>query len=416
MVDDVLDEVFPYLPAVALEGAKGVGKTLTGLQRAASVFSLDDERTQFAVKNYPAQITEADSPVLIDEWQLVPTVWDQVRRAVDKNPTAGGTFLLTGSADVPSHARIHSGAGRIISLTMRPLSIAERGIEEPVVSLKELLNGTQPAISGTTHVDLPTYVDEILRSGFPGIRDLPPRARRLQLDGYVRRIVSRELPENGVHVRKPHTLQRWLEAYAAAVSTNLSYTKLMHAATAGEDDKPAKETTLSYRDHLARIFVLEPLNAWLPTFSPLKRLTEAPKHHLVDPSLAAQLAGIDDKGLLRGEGPATHVETWLGALFESLVTQSVRVYAEAAEASVHHMRTRGGEREIDLIIERPDHSVLAIEVKLSHEVQNEDVKHLNWLDHQLGDRLLDRVIVTTGPTAYRRDDGVAVVPLSLLGP
>jgi predicted AAA+ superfamily ATPase len=158
--------------------------------------------------------------------------------------------------------------------------------------------------------------------------------------------------------------------------------------------------------------------AWAPAFAPLQRLTHAPKHHLVDPALAARLVGIDAAGLLLGGGgtvsPATG--TWLGALFESLVTQSVRTYSEAGEARVGHLRTKNTEREIDLIVERGDGGVIAIEVKLAATVDDRDVRHLNWLHERLGDRVIDRIVITTGEFAYRRSDGVAVVPLALLGP
>ena len=136
-----------------------------------------------------------------------------------------------------------------------------------------------------------------------------------------------------------------------------------------------------------------------------------------DPALAARLVGVGKDGLLRGMGrPASATGTWLGALFESLVTQSVRVYAAANRATVGHLRTKNAQREIDLIVEGPDRSVVAIEVKLAATVGDLDVRHLNWLHGELGDRLVGRMVVTTGRYAYRRPDGVAVVPLALLGP
>lgn len=417
IIDETLDELLPDLAALALEGAKGVGKTATAGQRAATVLSLDDPAQRQVLAANLDLVTQVPPPVLIDEWQLEPAVWDRVRRAVDRDP-AGGRFLLTGSAGVGADARIHSGAGRIVSLTMRPLAFSERAIEVPSVSLRALLAGGEPPVAGASSVRLPDYVEEILRSGFPGIRNLSERARRAQLDGYLARIVERELPDNGVVVRRPAALRAWLAAYGAATSTDATYTAILDAATAGEPDKPARQTVDGYREHLQRLFVLDPLPAWAPVFAPLQRLTRAPKHHLVDPALAARLVGIDASGLLRGEAgsvvPATG--TWLGALFESLVTQSVRTYAEAAEARVGHLRTKNTDREIDLIVERGDGAVLAIEVKLAGTVDDRDVRHLNWLRDRIGDRVADRVVITTGDFAYRRSDGVAVVPLALLGP
>lgn len=417
IVDDVLDDLFPHLAAIALEGAKGVGKTATASQRATTILSLNLPGQREIVAADLDYITQVPQPVLIDEWQLQPAVWERVRIAVDGN-REGGQFLLAGSAGVAPGVRIHSGAGRIVSIAMRPLSFAERDLTDPTVSLGELLSGSRPKIGGQSPIDLSTYTDEILGSGFPGIRELPVRARQAQLDSYLARMVDSELPENGIRVRRPDALRAWLAAYGAATATDASYTKILDAATAGEQDKPSRAAVDAYREHLTRIFVLDPIPAWIPVFNPLKRLTHSPKHHLVDPAFAARLVGIGKTGLLKGEGNrvAAQTGTWLGALFESLVAQSVRVYAEAAAARVGHLRTKETDREIDLVVEADDRRVVAIEVKLSETATDSDVRHLNWLHGQLGDRLADRVLITTGETAYRRPDGVAVVPLALLGP
>ncbi|MFZ2013536.1 MAG: AAA family ATPase, partial [Nocardioides sp.] len=272
VVDELLDELFPDLAAIALEGAKGVGKTATALQRAETVISLDLPAQREIIAADLDYVARAAPPVFIDEWQLHPAVWDRVRRAVDEDPR-GGRFLLAGSAGVAPGTRIHSGAGRIVSLAMRPLSFAERGLAEPTVSLSDLLTGSRPKIIGRSGVGLTTYVDEILASGFPGIRDLPERARTVQLDSYIARIVDRDLPESGLSVRRPGAVRAWLAAHAAATSTDAAYTKILDAATAGVVDKPSRATVDNYREHLRRIFVLDPVEAWVPMFNPLKRLT-----------------------------------------------------------------------------------------------------------------------------------------------
>ena len=301
IIDETLDELFPHLAAIALEGTKGVGKTATATQRASTVLSLHNPSEHAALAGNLDLVTQVPPPVLIDEWQLEPSVWDRVRRAVDDDPT-GERFLLTGSAGVAPGIRIHSGAGRIVSMAMRPMAFSERGAYHPTVSLRALLTAEATAIRGTSDVDVPTYAEEILRSGFPGIRDLPERARQLQLDSYITRIVERELPESGISVRRPGALRAWLAAYAAATATNAAYSTILDAATPGEGEKPARQTAAVYREHLQRIFVLDPLEAWIPTFAPLKRLTYTPKHHLVDPAIAARLVGVDKAGLLRGQG------------------------------------------------------------------------------------------------------------------
>jgi predicted AAA+ superfamily ATPase len=158
--------------------------------------------------------------------------------------------------------------------------------------------------------------------------------------------------------------------------------------------------------------------AWLPTTNRLAQLASPPKHHLADPAFAARLLDLSEASLLAGKqgNPGVRREgTLLGALFESLVTQSARVYAQVAEARVSHLRTHRGDHEIDLIIER-DGGVLALEVKLTQVPAERDIQHLRWLESQLGDQVLDSVIITTGPEAYRRPDGIAVIPAALLGP
>jgi len=415
-VDDVLDELLPQLPAIAIEGPKAVGKTRTGAERARTVRRLDDRNEVELIEADPGRLLTGEPPILIDEWQRYPSSYDVVRHAVDDDLTPG-RFILTGSA--APREPVHSGAGRIPILRMRPLSFAERALQQPTVSVRALLTGTTPKPEGDTAVGLGTYVEEILRSGFPALRELTGRAHRVQLEGYVDRIVDKDFAEIGAEVRQPGTLRRWMAAYAAATATTTSWEKVRDAASAGAEVKPARSTTIPYREVLERLFVLDELPAWAPTHNRLGRLAQAPKHHLADPALATALLGMGKTALLAAEEPLASVPrhgTFLGALFESLALLSLRVYAEAAEARVSHMRLEGGRHEIDIVVERADGRVVAFETKLARSPSNDDVKHLLWLRSMLGDDLLDAVIVTTGPHAYRRKDGVLVAPLALLGP
>ncbi len=407
----------PAIPAIAVEGPKGVGKTATARRRANTVITLDKPAERDLLIADPTWIGRAPQPLLIDEWQHYPPAWDAVRHFVDDDPRPG-RFLIAGSA-TPADGPTHTGAGRIVSLRLRPMSLAERCPGEQAVSLHGLLAGSRPPIDAETSRGLPFYADEITRSGFPGIRQLSERGRRAQLDGYLTQIVRREFTEQGRPVRKPATLMAWLRAYAAATSTTASYAAIASAATPGDAEKPAKTTTAAYRDVLTQLWLLDPVPGWLPTGSPLRRLAQAPKHHLADPSLAARLLGADAAALLGGvpaPAPAPRPSSLAGYLFESLVTLGVLAYAQAAEASVHHLRTRNGDHEVDLIVQRQDQRVVAIEVKFSATVSNSDVAHLAWLRDRLGDALLDALVVTTGSHAYRRQDGIGVVPAVLLGP
>jgi uncharacterized protein len=412
-----LDELFASLPAIAIEGAKGVGKTVMASRRAKTIQALDDpEQLELATAD-PKRLLSAEPPILIDEWQRLPQTWDLVRRAVDHGAEAG-SFLLTGSAS-PDGTGTHSGAARIPMIRMRPLAFSERQGNSGSVSLAELLKGQRPPLAGETSLSLEDYTDEILASGLPGLRRFSGRALRTQLDGYLERVVDRDLPELGRQVRNPAGLRRWLRAYAAASSTTTSFEKIRQAAAGTRGEEISRRGAGPYRDALERLWILDPVPGWSPSRSHLSRLATSEKHQLADPALAARLVGATKGALLDGMSsgiPIRRDRTFLGALFESLVTLSVRVYAQGAEADVKHLRSYAGDREVDLIVQRDDDRVVAIEVKLTTVPRDRDLRHLHWLQKAIGDDLLDAIVVTTGSTAYRRKDDIGVVPLALLGP
>lgn len=417
VIEDELDTLMTGVAAISIEGPKAVGKTATARRRAKTEFRLDDPAQLEVVAADPRRLVQSPSTTLIDEWPRYPAAWDLVRRAVDED-RAPGRFLLTGSSS-DATSPLHSGAGRIISLRMRPMSLAERGVGVPTVSLSALLAGGAE-IGGATDVALADYVDEILASGFPGLRGLPDRVVRAELDGYVSRIVEKDFAMMGRQIRNPAALRRWMTAYAAATATTATAETIRRAAAGVAEPPPSRPTAVPYDQVLRNLWVVDPLPAWYPSRkSPLSRVVGQEKHHLADPALAARLLNASADALLAGRdtGPAmARAGTLLGSLFESLAALSVRVFAQAAEGRVHHYRTKGGEREVDLVVEGPDMRVLLIEVKLSATVDDSDGRHLRALRNELGDDVVDLVILTTGTEAYRRTDGIAVVPLALLGP
>ncbi len=412
VLDEELDTLMPSLPALLLHGPKGVGKTATATQRCATLRRLDEGPQRAIVGADPRVIGGDRAPVLLDEWQRVPEVFDAVRRLVDEGPSPGH-FLLTGRA--PTRAT-HSGAGRVATLRMRPLCLSERYESDERVSFEELLLG-RAAVRGRCPFRLEHYVEELTSGGFPGLRHLSGAPLRRQLDGYIERIVDHDMPEAGHAVRRPQAVRAWLRAYAAANATTTSWEKIRDAATSG-GSAPARGTTLAYIDLLTYLHVLDPLEAWSPGNNHLGQLTTAPKHHLADPALAARLVKRSAVQLLDGQEPEIvfpREGTYLGGLFESMAAISVRTYAQRCKARVFHLRTRGGRQEIDFIVETGT-GVLGVEAKLSAGVDGHDVRHLLWLREGLGDECLGLVVLNAGPEAYVRPDGIAVVPVGSLGP
>jgi len=415
VIDTEIDELFGELPALLLDGAKGVGKTETALQRARTIRRLDDAGQAAIALADPSSAIAGTPPVLLDEWQRVPLIWDAVRRAVDED-RSGARFLLTGSAPF-RETSVHSGAGRIASLRMRPMTLPERGVTSPTVSLGSLLTEPDASIEGASGLALLDYVDEILASGFPGLQGLAPRPRRAQLSAYVDHIVERDVEEAGFRTRRPATLRRWLQAYASATSTITSFEKIRLAAAGTSDQVPARSTTIPFVEVLTALRILEPLEAWDASGSKLRHLTRSPKHHLVDPALSAQILNLGKESLVTGKGPdgAPSGSPFLGALFESLATMSIRVFAQAREATVFYLRTASGSHEVDLVVVGPDDHVAAFEIRLGQVIEDEVVRHLKWLQGQMGSRLTNTAVISSGTDAYRRPDGVAVIPLALLG-
>lgn len=413
-VDAHLDELFPHLPAILLDGPKGVGKTSTARQRAETIWELDRDEQLALVAADPYVIGRSPRPVLVDEWQRHPPVYDTVRRLVDDD-YSGRQFLLTGSAPLAS---THSGAGRITTLRMRPLTLPERLDLTPTVSLRALLEGER-SVSGECPLTLEDYVGEIVAGGFPGIRHLRGHTLNQQLDSYIDHIVSHDLPEAGLTVRRPAIIRRWLKAYAAATATTATWETIRDAASPGVGNKPAKTTTIPYVELLTRLRILDPLDGWAPTNNHIATATLAPKHHLCDPALAARLVRASATQLLRNAdqpgGLIPRDGTFLGGLFESLAALSVQTFALNADARVYHLRTYGGRQEVDFIVETGD-GVIGLEAKLGNTVKDSDVRHLRWLREKLGDNCIDVAVLNTGSYAFRRQDGVAVIPLGLFGP
>lgn len=236
--------------------------------------------------------------------------------------------------------------------------------------------------------------------------------------GYVESTLEHDVPELGFVPKRPASLAHWVRAFAAAGSTTASYESI--AAALPDDQRPTRATVNDYRDVLSHLWLLDQVPAFGLSRNRLAGLGRSPKHQLADPALAASLLRVTAGTLLDSsagrEFASLRDGPLLGTLFESLATLCVRVYAQPLDLDVAHIRTARGEREVDLVAHAPDGRAIAFEIKLAATPGDRDVRHLHWLGERLGEDLVDKVVLTTGRQAYRRPDGVAVVPLALLGP
>lgn len=396
--------------AVVIEGPRACGKTATARQIAASEVLLDvDANARAAIAVDPALVLDGPTPRLLDEWQIEPTIWNHVRRAIDDRSDSG-QFILTGSAVPPDDITRHTGAGRISRLRMRPMSLFETGRGSGNVSLSELLEGrvSPSADPGLSVADL---AEEIAVGGWPGLRGRGVQDALLAARDYLEEIARVDVGRvDGTH-RDPSRVTRLLQSLARNIATYAAATTL--ARDTGGADGPLKDDTVrEYLAALERLMVVEDQPAWAPHLRSKYRLRTAPKRHFVDPSLAVAALGATPDRLLGDLN-------LLGFLFESLVVRDLRVYAQATDARVSQYRDSGG-LEVDAIVEAGDGRWVAFEVKLGQGQIDDAAASLTRFAARIdttssGNPALLGVIVATG-YGYRRKDGVAVIPIGALGP
>lgn len=415
LLDPVLKDYMTYVPAFVIDGIKAAGKTSSAERLAEKTYKLDKASTRELLSASPTTFLEYKGSILLDEWQRMPEIWDDVRRAVDED-NRPGRFILTGSA-TPKGAAIHSGAGRITRIRMRPLSLAERMPKEATISLDDILHTRTTKVEGSTSTGLETYLSEIIRSGFPGIRRLPDKGAIMFIDSYLENLADKEFEDQGYTVRKPRVLYNWLRAYAAATGSTAPYQVILDAATPDEKDKPAKKTTMAYREVLNNLWITDRVEPWLPINSQFKYLGMTAKHYLADPALAARLLGVTmesflDDNSISSLGPQQ--ASIAGRLFESLIALSLQTYTQVIGAQLSHFRSSNGNHEVDFIVEKGGH-VTAIEVKLGASPKSNQVDHLNWFKRTFDNYKVSKILITTGDTAYTRQDGTHVIPAAMLG-
>ena len=396
--------------AVLIQGARGTGKTWTSRDHACSEVRLDDPDMLALAETDPEHLLSRSPPLLIDEWQHAPALWNRIRRACDDRPGTGH-FILTGSARPTDSITRHTGTGRITRLRMRPMTLYETGVSTGEVSLREVLSGnTRPAAeSRATLLDV---ANAVCRGGWPASLDLPQTAAVAAVRDYVQEAVRTDI-EDAVGVRhNPDALESLLRLIAHSLASSVSAAKLgrdMNPAS-----PPATQTLASYLDALHRIFVLEDLPAWSPELRSKATVRKAPKRHLVDPSLAAALVGASPDGLMTDF-------SMFGSLFESLAVRDLRVYTQPLGFDTFHYHD-SDDLETDIVIQGLDGTWAAFEVKLNSgprqiEEAATALKRLRAKAHKRrANQLALMAVVTATRTAHMRPDGVAVIPLTTLGP
>ena len=389
-------------PACVIEGIRGVGKTSTGARLAASTLRLDHPPTAALTANDPeAALAGLPNPILIDEWQRVPTVWDAVRRMIDDDRTPG-RFILSGSSRGAVTADIHAGAGRIMPLRLRPMTLCERRGVPPVIPLADIANGGIDAARGAqSPVSTAEQVSSTTDSGLPGYLGLPTEDQQDAVRSYLDLAVSRDLAEIAPGARHTRKLRRYVQAYGAVIGTGAEHASIHRAADI------AKATAETYHDLLDRMGLIEELHGW--SHNQLKRLTKRPKRHFVDAAFAAA-DHFETAAVLAGD------RRRLGELFESAAVGQIRATAEAERLGWRfgHLRSAGGDHEVDLIADLPEGGFIAFEMKLSGAVQPADAKQLVSLRERAGDAFHAGLVVHPGTTAYQLSDRIAAVPLGVL--
>lgn len=414
IIDRQVEEYLSAFGAVCIEGPKWCGKTWTSSYHSRSEIYIGDPAGNFQNRQLaelsPALVLEGETPRLIDEWQEVPPLWDAVRYQVDQNPQKG-QFILTGSA-TPNHKGIlHSGAGRIARLRLRPMSLWESGDSSGKVSLQSLCHGEMtPAMTGA--VDLKALIGLIIRGGWPGSLELSSEQAALLPAEYLNAVIDDDVYRMDGIKRDTHKMRLLLRSLARNESTTATNRTLIRDVKAIDDADIDSNTIAAYLDIFKRLFITDNQPPFLVGIRSSVRIKQAEKRHFADPSLACALLKATPASLL-GD-----LET-LGFLFEALCERDLRIYAESFGASLYHYQDYKNQ-EIDAVIELPDGTWCAFEIKLGANQIDAAATNLLEIKKQIEEDPKGKppavlcVLCGMANAAYQRPDGVFVVPITAL--
>ncbi len=413
IADRVLQDRLAASGAVLIEGPKWCGKTRTALENSKShLFMQDPDKAISYLKaadTKPSLLLKGDTPRLLDEWQTAPVLWDAVRFMVDQRGKSG-QFILTGSAVPKDNVVQHTGTGRISRLLMRPMSLYESMESNGRVSLKALFDG-ETEIDNFSTLTIEQITFAIVRGGWPAsIGKSEKIALRHAID-YVEAIINADVSRVDGIEKNPVRVRALLRSLSRNISTLATIRTIHDDIAMGDADESISEKTISqYLGALDRIFVTENLPAWNPALRSKTAIRTSPKRQFVDPSIAAAVLRLTPSGLLEDFN-------YFGFLFESLCDRDLRIYAEAIDGQVFHYRDASG-LEADAVIALNDGRWAAVEVKLGSKEIEDAAVHLLELKNKVNTEKMREpsflMILTGSEIAYRREDGVYVVPLGCL--
>ncbi len=412
IIDSAVEQHLRAFGAVCIEGPKWCGKTWTAQRHAQSAFLVGDPLGNFQNRQLaqidPSLVLQGKQPRMIDEWQEVPSLWDAVRFTVDQSITKG-QFILTGSATPAHKGVIHSGTGRIARLRMMPMSLFESGDSSGKVSLKNLCTGTVENVI-TGEVSLQSLASFILRGGWPGNLQLSTEDAVKIPAQYLANVVTDDVAKVDEKVRDQSKLRLLLRSLARNESTTATRASLKRDIQGVEQSTVDEDTIAEYLNIFAKLFIIENQKPFASAIRSSLRIKQAEKRHLVDPSFACSLLGITDEERLIGD-----LRTF-GFLFEALCERDLRIYAQSFGANLLYYQDYGND-EIDAVVELADGSWSAFEIKLGANQIDEAAAKLLDINKKF-ERPATTLCVICGRSnaAYRRPDGVCVVPITALKP
>ena len=412
LIDKKIEKYLNLFGALSIEGAKWCGKTWTALNHANSVVYILDPENDYgnreAARINPAAILTGEKPLLVDEWQEVPGIWDAVRFASDRKKDRG-LFLLTGSVTPKKNSFAHSGAGRIARIKMRPMSLYESGISSGAASLSELFEGEEfeSGLSGLTQEKL---IDILTRGGWPENINVRKEDAGILPEQYIKALTETDITNADNIKRNPDLASHLITAVARINMTSAKQSTIVADVEARFGDI-TRQTISDYLSVLVRMHVIEEVPQWFPELRDKLRLRRAPKRMLVDPSIAISALKARPNDLARD--PRT-----LGMVFENLCLRDLLVYSEAFGAKVSHYHDTN-DLEVDAIVEF-ETKWAAIEIKMGAHRVEEGAKALKKLESKLMSKGANRpafsAVITGGGPLFKRDDGILVIPIDCMKP